>query len=208
MTSTVTAVAGHEVGADLEVTVTLNWLDPAPADCQTASSTCNVTSYEMTYDGGEKHERLDAGTTSFTTTADEVGSAAPFYLTATNKYGTGPAGTLSVVLGLPPTAPVVTATSGSASGSVSLSWREVDAIPAVIRASASVFEGTSSRGESSAPLPSSDYTLTFSVDSNGVTHETAKITGLTSGTTYYFQVALTNAAGTGPPSAETRAAAT
>jgi len=86
-----------------------------------------------------------------------------------------------------PSAPTgLTATAGNAS--VSLSWTA-----SAGATSYNVYRGTSSGGESTAPI------------ATGITTTTYSDTGLTNGTPYFYEVAAVNSAGTGPLSNEASA---
>ena len=118
------------------------------------------------------------------------GSDGRFY--GTTSGGPSQFGLVYKLTMLPPAPSGVTARAGSSA--IALSWTGVTSANTY-----SVFEGTAAGKESSTAVQT------------GITGTTATITGLTSGTTYYFTVSAVNEAGTGPNSVEvsaTEAAAT
>jgi fibronectin type 3 domain-containing protein len=89
----------------------------------------------------------------------------------------------------PPTAPQsLAATAGS--GSVALSWSAPVSDGGAAITGYAVYRGTVSGGESATPVATNVSTRSFAD------------TGLANGTTYYYQVAAVNAAGTSPQSSQ------
>ncbi|MEU5692378.1 fibronectin type III domain-containing protein [Actinosynnema sp. NPDC020468] len=164
---------------------TVTWTAPA-------ANGSPITGYTVTpyRDGVAQTPVTYSGTaTSQTLTGLTAGATYTFTVAATNAYGTSAAGAKSnaVVPYTVPTAPTITAASAGDSAAT-LTW-----------------SAPSSNGGSAI----TGYVVTPYV--NGVaqapqtfsgTTTTQTITGLTPGTAYTFTVAAQNAAGTGPPSAQ------
>src|SRR5262249_14453006 len=116
-----------------------------------------------------------------------------FRMTAVNKVGEGPAS--NEVPAIPRTVPGapagLTATPGNSK--VTLAWTPPASGGAPITGYI-IYEGTSPGGETGTP-----------VNGSPVTANSYTITGLTNGTTYYFEVAAANAAGLSPLSGEASA---
>jgi fibronectin type 3 domain-containing protein len=108
-----------------------------------------------------------------------------YEVTAVNTFGQS--GVSNEAFATPQAAaPAAPALSGAAgNGQAVLNWSA-----AAGAASYNVYEGTSSGGESSAPI------------ATGITATTYTVTGLTNGTTYYFQVVGVNSVGAGAISNE------
>jgi fibronectin type 3 domain-containing protein len=131
--------------------------------------------------GGNYGEVASAVTgTAYTVTGLTNGTTYTFYVTASNSAGTSnPSVSASATpqgLVAPPPPQSLTATAGDAQAM--LSWSAVSGAT-----SYSVYEGTTSGGESSTPI------------ATGITATTYTVTGLTNGTPYYFTVAAVNANG-------------
>jgi hypothetical protein len=127
-----------------------------------------------------------------------------FSLVAINGYGAGAAAQVKVLLEAVPRAPVVSTPPGT--GQVSLSWieyRDVDLREGIGPITGfEIYSGTSP-GSESGPLGGSQVTST-SATAGKLTTVTATVT-LPSLTKYYFKVALTDSAGSGPESGEVSA---
>ncbi|MBQ1033683.1 fibronectin type III domain-containing protein [Micromonospora parva] len=173
--STPTAVAG---GAS----ATVSWTAPA-------NNGSPITSYLITpiRDGvTQPTVTFDASTTSRTLTGLTVGASYTFRVAAVNAYGTGAAS--------PPSAAVVPYT--------------VPAAPTNTSATAGTNAATVSwTAPANGGSPITGYTVTPYLGAVAQTPRvftgtatTQIVTGLTAGASYTFQVAATNAAGTGPQS--------
>ncbi|HTT88074.1 MAG TPA: fibronectin type III domain-containing protein, partial [Acidimicrobiales bacterium] len=162
--------------------VALSWTAPA-SNGGSAITSYNV--YEGTSSGGETLLQSTGGTgTTFTATGLSNGTTYYFQVTAVNGVGEGPrSAEVSSTPATTPGAPTaLTATAGD--GQVALSWTAPASDGGSAITSYNVYEGTSSGGE----------TL---LQSTGSTAATFTVTGLTNGTTYYFEVAAVNGVGAG-----------
>jgi fibronectin type 3 domain-containing protein len=161
-------------------TVMLNWNPSAYA-----------TSYYVftgTTPGGEVGtSMMQTSGTNITVTGLNAGQTYYFLVSAINdaKWTIDNESEVSVTL-LPLAPAGLTTTTGD--GSVTLSWS-----PVTGASSYNIYQGTTPGGESKTPV------------STGITGTSTTITGLTSGTTYYFTVAATNIAGSSPDSGEVSA---
>ncbi len=162
---TLTATAGNEQ-------VTLTWT------ASTGATSYDI--YEGTSSGGEGSTPIATGVTvpNYIVTGLTNGTTYYFKVAAVNSIGTGSdSNQASAIPNTPPAAPTgLAATAGNAQ--VALSWTAASGAT-----SYDVFEGTTSGGESSTPI------------ATGITATTYTVTGLTNGTTYYFEVAAVNSGG-------------
>jgi len=170
---TLTATAGN-------TQITLSWT--------TAAGATSYNVYEGTSSGGESGTPITTGVTgnTYTVTGLTNGTTYYFEVAGVNSIGAGAdsnqASATPVVPPSPPAAPTgLAASPGKAQ--VTLSWTASSGAT-----SYNVYEGTSSGGESGTPIVT------------GVTATTYTVTGLTNGTTYYFEVAGVNSIGTGADS--------
>jgi hypothetical protein len=132
-------------------------------------------------------------TTSFNDTGLTSGTTYYYRVSAVNAVGEGNQSaevSATPVAVTAPNAPVVTATAGAAS--VQLTWTTPANGGSPITGY-NVYRSTTPGGEGGTPFASLGVTTTFT-DS-----------GLTSGTTYYYEVTAVNAIGEGAPSAEVSA---
>ena len=171
--------------------VTLTWDTPA------SDGDSPVTGYDV-YVGTTAHFSGRAPLAKVTGNAVTVtglvnGTTYYFRVTAVNKVGEGPAS--NEVPATPQTVPGapagLTATPGNSK--VTLAWTAPASGGAPIRGYI-IYEGTSPGGETGTP-----------VNDSPVTANSYTVTGLTNGTTYYFEVAAANAAGLSPLSGEASA---
>jgi fibronectin type 3 domain-containing protein len=161
----------------------------------TASSSGSPTSYSVwrgTASDGEATTAVgttNGSTTSFTDTGLTNGTTYYYFVTANNGVGGSPTTnevTAVPTTNQPPATPTgLTATAGN--GSVTLNWA-TDAGAT----SYSIYRGTTSGGESATAVGTSTTTSFTN-------------TGLTNGTTYYYRITASNAAGTSGNSAEVSA---
>ncbi len=151
--------------------VLLSW-EPVPG-------AANYKVLRGTASGGET---LLATISSSTYSDTAVSNGVTYYyeVTAVNSSGaSGPSNEASATPeSTPPPAPVLTATASN--GQITLSWSASAGATAY-----NVYQGSASGGESTTPI------------ATGVTLTSYTVTGLTNGTTYYFEVAGVNTIGTG-----------
>jgi subtilisin-like proprotein convertase family protein len=168
--------------------VALSWTAPT-SNGGSAITTYKV--YEGTSSGGETFLTNASGTT-YTATGLTNGTTYFFEVTAVNGVGEGPVSNeASATPATVPGAPTaLTATFGNAQ--VALSWTAPTSNGGDPIISYNIYEGTSSGGE----------TL---LQSTGSTATTYTATGLTNGTTYFFEVTAVTLAGEGPVSNEASA---
>jgi MYXO-CTERM domain-containing protein len=145
--------------------------------------------YQGTSAGGEGTTPVLTVTgTSGTIPGLNNGTAYYFVVRAANGGGLSPASAEAVATPEPPAPPAPGNLSATAAdGQIGLSWTA-----AAGATSYNVYQGTSAGGEAATPALI-------------VTGNSAAITGLKNGTTYYFQVRALNGGGTGPASAEVSA---
>jgi fibronectin type 3 domain-containing protein len=158
----------------------LNW---APV---TDATSYNV--YEGTASGKENATPIATGITSTTYAATGLANGTPYYFTVTavNAAGTSAVSNEATATPMPPVPAAPTglaATYGNAQAT--LTWATVAGA-----VSYNVYEGTASGGESATPV------------ATGLTSPTYMASGLTNGTTYYFEVTAVNIAGTSGLSTE------
>jgi hypothetical protein len=162
--------------------VSLSWTAPASA------GGARITSYDV-YEGTTANVRLTAPVTSSKGTSATVknltdGTTYYFKVTAVNQVGAGSAsGVASATPAAPITAPGyptgLTAVPGR--GRVTLSWSPPASDGGAGISGYLIYEGTSPGGESATPVNSFPAQTTSYL-----------VTGLASGTTYYFAVAAVN----------------
>jgi len=163
--------------------VTLSW---------TASS--GATSYNIyrsTTSGGEGSTPIATGVsgTSFINTGLTNGTTYFYKVAAVNSAGTSPLSSEASAtpqVSVPPAPTGLTTTAGNAD--VSLTWTASSGAT-----SYNIYRSTTSGGEGSTPI------------ATGVSTTSYTDTGLTNGTTYYYEVAAVDAAGPGAKSAEASA---
>jgi fibronectin type 3 domain-containing protein len=164
--------------------VSLSWTASAGA------TSYNV--YRGTSPGGELAAPLASGVTarSFTDTGLTNGTTYYYQVSAVSSFGEGgkSAEVSATPQQPPPPAPPATVTPTAGNGQVLLTWSS-----SAGAASYNVYRGTSSGGELAAPM------------ANGVTSTSFTDTGLTNGTTYYYQVTAVSSFGEGARSGEVSA---
>jgi O-glycosyl hydrolase len=163
--------------------VTLNWT------ASTGATSYNI--YRSTTSGGEGGTpyRTGVSTTSFTDTGLTDGTTYYYQVTAVNSGGESPKSSeASATPNLaPPAAPTnVTATAGNTQ--VTLNWTASTGAT-----SYNIYRSTTSGGEGSTPYRA------------GVSSTSFTDTGLTNGTTYFYQVTAVNGGGESPKSSEASA---
>jgi fibronectin type 3 domain-containing protein len=176
----VPAIPTQLIATPGEQQVTLTWTD------NQTSPTFNI--YRGTSPGGEGATPIATGvtTTSFTDTGLTDGTTYYYKVIAVNNGVTSAlSGEASATPRIQPP-PGLTASPGNTR--VSLSWS-----PAPGAVSYNVYRGTSSGGEGPTPI------------ATGVTGTSFTDTGLTDGTTYFYQVTSVHAAGESLPSGEVSA---
>ena len=160
--------------------VALSWTAP-PSNGGSAITSYNV--YEGTSSGGETLlQSTGSSATTFTATGLTNGTKYYFYVTAVNGVGEGPASPEASAT--PATVPVApTALTATASDTqVALTWTAPANNGGEPVSSYNIYQGTSSGGE----------TLLQNTASTATTFTS---TGLTNGTTYYFEVTAVNSVG-------------
>jgi hypothetical protein len=178
-------------------TATVHWSAPA-SDGGTPVTGYNV--YQGTGEGGESatpvnSSPLAADATSYQVTGLTDAVTYNFSVVAINEIGSsGPSDVVSNVTPFTnPDAPTPTALVGN--GQLKVTW-----VPGADNGgpiqSYNVYAGTTSGGESSTPVNPTPVAGTAT---------SLLVSGLTNGTTYYFTVIATNAAGASPVSAEASA---
>jgi fibro-slime domain-containing protein/RHS repeat-associated protein len=173
----VTAVDGNTAA-------TVTWTPPA------SNGSSPITAYEVVSSPGGINASVGAGVTTATVSGLQNGTAYTFSVRAVNAIGAGPFSAASnpVTPATVPGAPagVTAALGGNASAAVSWAPPATDG-------------GASITGYVVTSTPGG-----FIATVNG-TATTARVTGLTVGTTYTFTVAAVNRKGTGPSSAASNA---
>ena len=143
--------------------------------------------YEGTSPGGESSTPVNSASvtgTTFSVTGLSPGTTYYFEVTAVDAGGTASdfSTEASATTTNGPDPPTGLTANTVSSTEVDLSWTAPSGVPAV---GYNVYEGTSPGGESSTP-----------VNSAPVTGTTFPVTGLSGGTTYYFEVTAVDAGGT------------
>ena len=172
--------------------VTLTWAAP---DVPGRAPATGYNVYAGTAPGHEAPAPLNGGspvtTTSFTATGLNNGTTYYFEVTALNSAGEGaPSNEVSATPVGPPSAPSgLVAQPGN--GQVSLSWAKPSSSGGAPVKGYSVYQSTTPgvAGQLVGTVPGTSFTAT----------------GLTNGTTYYYQVGAFNTAGSGPLSAQVAA---
>lgn len=169
--------------------VTLSW----SASSGTAPITYNI--YRGTTPGGEGATPIATGVNALTYTDGGLTNGTTYYyeVSASNSAGasgkSGEANATPQSSGTAPSTPTgLTATAGNTS--VALSW---SASTGTTPITYNVYRGTTSGGESSTPI------------ATGVNGVTFNDTGLTNGTTYYYEVSAANSIGSSGKSGEAHA---
>jgi fibronectin type 3 domain-containing protein len=180
--------------------VSLSW---APPPSSGGSPVTGYNVYMSTASGSRGTELTTVTATSYTATGLSNGTKYYFRVTALNALGEGPASAqVSVIPALttapPPTPPPISPPgapsalmAGVASAQVSLSWTAPSTTGGPPVKAYNVYMSTAP-GAAGAKIAS-------------VTATNYSTTGLTNGTTYYFEVTAVNAAGEGPVSAQVSA---
>ncbi len=172
--------------------VPLSWA--APAGPGNPATGYNV--YEGTAPGHEAGTPVNGTTpvegTGYSVTGLNNGTKYYFEVTAINATGEGaPSNEASAVPAAPPGAPTgLSATAGD--GQVSLTWAAPSSDGGSVVTGYDVYLSTTP-GTEGSPV------------GTATTATSASVTGLTNGTTYYFEVTANNAAGQGPTSAQASA---
>jgi YHS domain-containing protein len=171
--------------------VTLSWAAPASDGGSPVSGYDLYVGTTADFSGGAPLATVTG--TAVAVTGLVNGTAYYFTVTAVNQVGEGPGAEVKAVPVTVPGAPAgLSAAPGN--GQVSLSW----AAPASDGGSPVtgyiIYQGSRPGGETGTPVNGSPVTATSDT-----------VTGLTSGTTYYFTVVAVNAAGLSPPSEEASA---
>ena len=194
--------------------VVLRWKAPPAGGC--TAGKCAISGYVLSYDTypngratGVAQLISDAGATSDGLSLPLNLETDTLTLSAVNGYGTGTGTAVAVPLEQVPSAPAVIATTSS--GQVVLGW---DDLPAADRSQQigaitgyAVHEGTSAGKENAAPLGPSAYRVQTTRLGAAVDIRVT-VTGLDNGTTYYFEVADIDAAGSSTLSNEVSATPT
>jgi fibronectin type 3 domain-containing protein len=191
------SLAGIRVGASFAAVtpVALPIIPPAPGGLTatagnsqatlawtTVTGAASYNVYQGTTSGGESTTPVASGITtpSYTATGLTNGTAYYFEIAAVNSAGTGavsneasvtPSGSSGI-----PSAPVLTATSGDSTAT--LSWTASSGAT-----SYNVYQSTTSGAEGTTPI------------ATGVTATTDTLSGLTDAKTYFFKVAAVNSSG-------------
>ena len=174
--------------------VTLSWTKPASDN---GSSIIGYNVYQGTSPGDESGTAVRGCSlvpaTGCTVTGLKNRTTYYFTVTAVNEVGEGqPSNEVPATpTATPPGRPIELAATAR-DGTVTLSWTApADHLPIM---GYDVYQGTRPRGESGTP-----------VNKSLVTSTSYPVTGLTSGTTYYFMVSAFNRTGQGPTSNEAKA---
>ncbi len=175
--------------------VALSWAVPA-SDGGSPITGYNV--YRGTSPGGESATPVATNVPSnnFTDTSATNGTTYYYVVAAVNTVGVSlKSSEASATPNQPATAPSaptgLTATGGT--GNVMLTWSPPASNGGAAVTGYNLYRGTTSSGESSAPVATS------------ITGTSFTDTGLTNGTTYYYTVAAVNAVGSSPQSSEASA---
>jgi Fibronectin type III domain len=168
--------------------VNLTWTAP------TAPPGLTLTGYDV-YQGTSSHgeSATPVNGTLITTVSDTVSgldNGTTYYFVVTAAYQDSDSRTTSSLASseaLMPAAPAGLAATAAGSSAVNLTWTAPTAPPGLTLTGYDVYRGTSPGGESATPVNSTPVTATSDM-----------ITGLNSGTTYYFDVtALYQGTGSG-----------
>ena len=177
------AMPGAPTGLGINVAsaqVSLSWT--------AASNTQSYNVYQGTAPNGESTTPVLTSVTGTTAVLGGLTNGTTYYFRVAAVNGTNVSTYSNEVSGVANAMPVqvtgLAATAGDAQ--VALTWAAAGGASGY-----TVYSGTTAGGES--------------VLATGVTATSYTATGLTDGTTYYFKVAATNSAGTGPQSVETSA---
>ncbi|HEY5110962.1 MAG TPA: fibronectin type III domain-containing protein, partial [Acidimicrobiales bacterium] len=179
-----TGVAGTS-NANAQSLVT--WVAPA-------NGGATITGYSLQYssNGGTSwtNATSSAGGTSYTVTGLTNGTAYTFEVAATNAAGTGSfsSASSSATPATVPNVPTSVAATSNANGQSLVSW--IDPVNSPPTNGGSTITTNSVRYSSNAGA-------TWTTASTSATDTNYLVTGLTNGTAYVFEVAATNAAGTG-----------
>ncbi len=164
-------------------TITLSW------DASSGATGYSVLQMSATGDTAATPIKTGLTSTTYAVSGLAPGTAYSFSVLADNAAGSSTASPPASAV-LPPEAPTnLAATPGN--GSASLSWNSAPGANTY-----AIYAGTSPGGETSTPVAS------------GVTTTTSTVTGLASGTAYYFRVVAVNSGGSSPASNEVSATPT
>jgi chitodextrinase len=193
------AAPGGLVATGGDGQASLSW---APPSSNGGSPVTGYNVYMSTVSGSRGPELTTVTATSYTAIGLADGTKYYFRVTAVNALGEGPASAQVPVIPeskAPPPPPPTTPpgvpsalVAGVASAQVSLSWAAPSSTGGSPVTAYNVYMSTT---------PGSGGAKVASVTATGYT-----VTGLTNGTTYYFQVTAVNVAGEGPASAQVSAA--
>jgi len=173
--------------------VSLSWTAPSN-NGGAAITKYNV--YRGTSSGGEGSTPIASVTSGTTYTDSGLSNGTTYYYQVTAVNSAGESGRSSESSATPtataPGAPTGLTASGG-NGSVSLSWTAPSSNGGAAITKYNVYRGTSSGGEGSTP---------YAVVTSGTSYTDS---GLSNGTTYYYQVSAVNSSGEGARSAEASA---
>jgi hypothetical protein len=208
-------------GAGSELLV--SWSSPNPGGCSStlvSYPVCEVTGYTLSYQEPDALGKqlvtatmqLSASTTTKTIPVPflPLGASGIWQSTvsveADNSYGASAPTSKTVALELAPPRPVVQATGGPSSVTLSFSYGPNSTPQPFGQVSGvEVFEGTSTGGESTTQLSPSAYRFRTTDDPNGLVSYAVTITSLGSGTPYYFTLIAVGPGGSSTISREVTA---
>jgi titin len=189
--------------------VDLRWIAPPAGSC--SSGGCKLSGYHLNVLGppsgvhGTQPVLLIKSLAATSVSAQvQLGLSLQtdtFSLESLNLYGKSTSAQLLVPMETPPVRPNVTA--AAANTGVDLSWDDDPSRDALLGigpvTTIDVFDGTA-EGQVTTPVPSGDMAVTSKGLGPSGRSTTVTVTGLPAGTTYYFEVAVSDAAGASPVS--------